>query len=244
MTRVARAGVAALGALLLAGCASLPQPPAALPDDFVPDVTVSTAAGDSDLVGGFSALEREALRVRVRTCTSYGTGSAFAIDETHAITNRHVAEGATDITLTGYDGARYTVTSSVLSPEYDLALLTIEGTLPDVAELADAEPTTGETLIIAGYPRGEALSVREGEYVASIPDELGGAPDDVYRIDAETHPGNSGSPLTNQDGDVVGVVYASDDVHTTYAVALGSLEKFLANLDDAKKNTADCEAQG
>lgn len=243
--RVAARGAMALAAtLLLAGCASLPQPPADLPADFVPDASSSTAADASpDLVGGFTALEREALRVRVRTCESYGTGSAFAIDDTHAITNRHVAQGATDITLTGYDGARYSVKSSVLSPDYDLALLTVDGTLPNVANLADAAPSPGDVLTIAGYPLGEALAVRQGPYVDDVKDEIGGAPDLVYRIDAETHPGNSGSPLANEDGDVVGVVYASDDVHTTYAVALETLETFLANLDDAEKNTADCAAQ-
>ena len=244
-TRGVTAALAGIAALVLAGCSSLPQSPEPLPSSFIPDIEASSAAQTpDDVVAGFTALEREALRVRVRTCEAYGTGSAFAIDDTHAVTNRHVAEGATDMTLTGYDGTRYAVKSSVLSPDSDLALLTIDGTLPNIATLADAEPATGDILTIAGYPLGEALAVREGPYVASVPDDLDDAPDLVYQIDAESHPGNSGSPVANEAGEVVGVLYASDDVHTSFAVSLPTLERFLDNLDDAERNGATCEAQG
>src|SRR6188768_2302771 len=113
--------VALAGVLVLGGCAAIPTGPAPLPS-FVPEVTAS-AAPASDSVGGFSTLEREALRVRVRTCTEYATGTAFAIDEHHAITNRHVAAGATTIELTSYDGKTYTGSAMVLSSTADLALI-------------------------------------------------------------------------------------------------------------------------
>lgn len=241
MTERARPGLpAVLGlALALAGCAALPQGPDPLPSTFIPSVTPSASAG-ADLVGGFTSLEREALRVRVRTCTAYGTGSAFAIDETHAVTNRHVAEGATDITLTGYDGREYTVTKSVISRDADLALLTIDGSFTEISTLTDDAPASGDVLTIAGYPHGEALVTTQGPYIADVPDTVGGAKDLVYQIDAESHPGNSGSPIGNAAGDVVGVLYASDDVHTSYGVSLSTLTAFLDNLDDAKTNTANC----
>ena len=235
----------ALGALLvlaLAGCAALPHGPDPLPSTFIPAVTPS-ASPSANLVGGFSALERNALRVRVRTCDTYATGSAFAIDATHAVTNRHVAEGGTNIAVTGYDGATYRVTASVLSRDSDLALLTIKGEFPNLVSLADAEPTIGDQLAIAGYPLGEALAVRTGPLLAEVPDTVGDAPDPVYEIGAETHPGNSGSQVVNDEGDVVGVVYASDDIHTTFAVSLPTLNRFLENLDKAKRNKADCAAQ-
>lgn len=225
-------------ALVLSGCAAVPTGPAPLPD-FVPEVTASPATA-SDSIGGFTALERQALRVRVRTCTEFGTGTAFAIDETHAITNRHVAEGATDITLTGYDGRTYTAASSVVSRSADLALLTIKGEFPDIATFADTVPARGDDLTIAGYPKGQALAVTEGPLQGTVPDTLGINDDPVFQIGAESHPGNSGSPVGNAQGHVVGVLYASDDVHTSFAVTLATLQDFLDNLDDAKKNSANC----
>ncbi len=212
-----------LRALALAGCAVLPQAPEALPSTFIPEVTPS-AAPSADVVGGFTKVEREALRVRVRTCNEYGTGSAFAIDATHAVTNRHVAEGATDITLTAYDGTVFTATASVLSGSADLALITIDGTFPNIVSMADAEPEVGDMLTIAGYPKGEALATREGPFMGHVPDTLKTNADYVYEIDAESHPGNSGSAVANTAGSVVGVLYASDDVHTSYAVGLPALQ--------------------
>ena len=226
------------GVFLLAGCASLPTGPDPLPS-FIPETSAS-AAPASDSVGGFSALEREALRVRVRTCTEYATGTAFAIDEHHAITNRHVAAGATTIELTSYDGKTYTGSAMVLSRTADLALITIKDTFPNIATFADAEPAPGDVLTIAGYPRGEALAVTSGAYIATVPDDLGANDDDVYQIAAESHHGNSGSPVGADNGDVVGVLYASDDVHTSYSVALPTVQDFLADPGKAKKIIENC----
>ena len=99
-------------------------------------------------------------------------------------------------------------------------------------------------LTIAGYPKGEALATREGPFKGHVPDDLQTNVDAVYEIDAESHPGNSGSAVANADGDVVGVLYASNDVDMSYAVGLPALQGVSREPRQGEKNSADCEAQG
>lgn len=229
----------ALATLTIAACAPLPTAPAPLPATFIPQTTPSPRPS-VDSIAGFTALERVALRVRVRTCSTYGTGTAWMLDETHAITNRHVVDGATSIALTAYNGEEFTVKSSVLDRDADLALITIDGAFPEAAVLADSEPAHADLLTIAGYPEGEALHVDSGPYRGLVTDDVGTSDDFVYQILVTAKPGNSGSPVANDDGEVVGVIYAADSSTTAYAVSLPSLERFLADSDAGEPNRADC----
>ena len=228
-----------LTAPALAACADVPTAPAPLPPTFIPDVTPSPRPSD-DSIAGFTPLERVALRVRVRTCTTYGTGSAWMLDEKHAITNRHVIEGATNIALTAYNGEEFSVKSSVLDRDSDLALITINGTFPEAATIADSEPAHASELTVAGYPEGEALHVVAGPYRGLVEDEIANREDLVYQLNVVAKPGNSGSPVANADGEVVGVLYAADSSSTAYAVTLSSLERFLADPSAGKRNRVNC----
>ena len=240
-TRVA--ALTAASALALSACAALPQAPAPIPSTFIPDLSTSASPVAVGAFEGFSALERVSMRVRVRTCTQYQTGSAWVLDEHHAVTNRHVVAGATDISLTSFDGHTYTGTVAVVDPAADLALITVKETFPEIARIATAEPAIGDVLQVVGYPEGQALAVTEGPFHARVHDTLEATKDKVYQVEAPSHHGSSGSPVANADGQVVGVLYASDDVNLSLAVALPTLEDFLNHLAGATTNKADCASQ-
>lgn len=242
MTRRVRASVATItgvAAVALAGCASLPVAPPPLPDTFVPEIEASPLPA-SVPVGpdGFTVAERFALRVSTEDCEGYGTGSAWVLDEDTAVTNRHVIEGASDIILTSYDGQRYTAVSSTLDATADLALIEIDGTFPEFATVASAPATSVEDLFVAGYPEGGALTTVDARLRATEPDTLGEDQDPVYWLSARTLPGNSGSAVTNVHGDVVGVIYASDEVGSSWAISLESLQEFLASPETHEPNEA------
>lgn len=237
------ATLAAASALVLSACAALPQGPAALPSTFIPRVSTSAAPLAPGVFEGFTALERVAMRVRVRTCTEYLTGSAWVLDAHHAVTNRHVVTGATDIALTSFDGHTYTGTVAVIDPTADLALITVKETLPDIATIASSGPAVGDVLTIAGYPEGQSLAVTKGPFRGLVNDNLEKTKAKVYQIEAPSRHGSSGSPIANAAGAVVGVLYASDNQDVSLAVSLPTLRDFLSHLNAATVTKGACPAQ-
>lgn len=111
---------------------------------------------------------------------------------------------------------------------YDLALLQIEGAtnLP-VARFSEAEPQAGEPVWAIGAPYGRAEVVTQGE-VKKL------TRDGILLTNTEVHPGNSGGPLLNQFGEVIGInteinpSLPSDA--TTASISVPVLEKYLPQL--------------
>jgi S1-C subfamily serine protease len=233
--------VTATAIVLTAGCSVLPQSPPALPTTYIPVVDVSPSmVRDFESADGFSRVERVSMRVRVITCGGFSNGSAWVLNENTVVTNRHVIEDAVTIELTSYDGRDYTGTSSVVADFADLALIKVDAEFTEFATIANDEPENGDELSIVGYPEGSRLHTETGKYGQVVEDTLGKDHDDVYSIGAPAKPGNSGSPVANDDDEVVGVLYAGTDGIISYVVALPSLKKFIEDESLHKPNKADC----
>ncbi|SEJ46315.1 S1 family peptidase [Demequina mangrovi] len=230
----ARVGTALVAcAALLAGCATLSPPPFATPAPV--EATAATDAGD-----GFTHAERIALRVWARTCDAYRNGSAWMLDETHAVTNRHVVADATVIELTDYQGNGYTGAAAEYAEDDDLALITIEGSFPEHGTVADEEPAPGDELTATGFALGGPLESVSGPFVESRENALDpdGAP--IYFVRLLAQEGNSGSPVTDADGDVVGVLFSSDLEEFAGAVSLPRLQAFLTDEESRIPVDASC----
>lgn len=231
-----RAGAACAAALLLtalAACAPLTPPPYSTPEPV--EATPSAATED-----GFEGAELIALRVWATTCDAYVNGTAWMLDATHAVTNRHVVEGAEDIELTDYQGNEYHVTAAEMSTSDDLALLTVDGGLPRTATVGAVPPAQGDTLTVSGFARGGPLGTVEGPLLGTVANDLDpeGAP--IYSIRVEVREGNSGSPVTNADGDVVGVIFSSDGNAVGGAVTLERLTAFLGGETERANAMTSC----
>jgi serine protease Do len=137
-------------------------------------------------------------------------GSGFVIDgkEGLIVTNNHVIEGADEITISFSDGSKLTV-EKVLGNDSktDLALLKVipKRPLAQVAFGSSSKLKVGDWVMAIGNPFGLGGSVSVGIISAKQRDINTGPYDDFLQTDAAINKGNSGGPLFNMDGEVIGV---------------------------------------
>lgn len=227
MARWGRAAAAVL-AVVLAGCVA---PPAGEYDPVEADA--SSRLQDGDLELRQQGLERQmheaTLRVRNRTCFGTGSGSGFALTDRVLVTNRHVVAGADVVQLSTWDGHSVDVVVNGVAATDDLALVLTETPMTATLELADgAPPGPGTRVAAVGYPNGEAIELAWGEVVDTVPGVVFGGTHRVLRVTAKVIPGNSGGPLLDEDGRVVGVVFAIEKA-TGYglAITIGALTSMI-----------------
>jgi serine protease Do len=136
-------------------------------------------------------------------------GSGFIIDKTGLIlTNNHVVEKATEITVRTDTGKEYSAKIVGRDPKTDLALVQVEpdADFPVPAALGDSNVTeVGDWVMAVGNPFGLTHSVTVG-IIGAKGRIIGAGPyDDFLQTDAAINPGNSGGPLFNMRGEVIGI---------------------------------------
>ena len=138
---------------------------------------------------------------------SSALGSGFVISEDgYVVTNNHVIEGADEITIEFFNGKELDAKVVGTDPNTDIALLKVEadGPLPFVPFGNSDAARVGDWVIAMGNPLGQGFSVSAG-IVSARNRALSGTYDDYIQTDAAINRGNSGGPLFNMDGEVIGV---------------------------------------
>lgn len=170
-------------------------------------------------------------------------GSGFVISpDGYVVTNNHVVENAEEISVIMQDGTRYEATVKGVDPKTDLALLKVKGdkSLPYV-ELGDSDRArVGEWVVAVGNPFGLGGTVTAGIVSARGRDIHSGPFDDFIQIDAPINRGNSGGPLFDNQGRVIGVntaIYSptGGNVGIGFAIPSNMAKDIIAQLKDNGK---------
>lgn len=165
-----------------------------------------------------------------------GSGFIVAADGT-IVTNNHVVDGAVSIKVTLDDGTELPATLVGRDAKNDLAVLKIKADKPlPTVKWGDSDKLmTGDQVLAIGNPFGIGTTVTAGIVSARGRDLHSGPFDDFIQIDAPINHGNSGGPLVDVNGDVVGIntaIYSPNggSVGVGFAIPSDQAQKVVAKL--------------
>jgi len=174
-----------------------------------------------------------------RPFTQEGAGSGWIIDEDgHIATNNHVITGAKSITVTLADGRALPAGIVGTDALTDLAVLKVDATNLPAVDMGDSSKLgIGEWVLAIGNALGMGITAKEGiisRLGASVPVSPGQTLHDLIETSAAVNPGNSGGPLVNMAGEVIGITSAKiGDVAVEglgYAISINTASPIIEEL--------------
>lgn len=214
---------ALLGAALLMVLTSLrvmlaPARPLTITDvqNTIAQVLASATPSPPPAVAVYEQVRHSVVQVsaRVPGSTSVFSGSGVVLDTSgRVLTSLHIVQGASEITLTFSDGTTSPAAIEVARPENDIALLQALRPPPGLVPATLGDPRSvqvGDDAIVVGNPMGLVRSLSTGS-ISGLGRSFQGAArtqvlEGLIQFDAAVNPGNSGGPLLNRNGDVIGIV--------------------------------------
>ncbi|MGK8524283.1 MarP family serine protease [Nocardia asteroides] len=171
------------------------------------------------------------------TCGVRQSGSGFVIAPERVLTNAHVVAGAGKVSV---DAAAGPLSATVVQfdPTMDIAVLAVPGLAAPALTVAPEPAGPGADAIALGYPRGGSYTAsatrvrsRAARQVRDIY-RTGLGQREIYTLDGSIQHGNSGGPLVDRDGRVLGIVFGVDENDSNVGFAT-SLPEVLDRLDHA-----------
>jgi serine protease Do len=170
---------------------------------------------------------------------SQGAGSGFVIDtDGYVVTNNHVVDGADKITVTFHDGRKVDATLVGADAKTDLALIKVPGGDLPYVQFGDSDGArVGDWVLAIGNPFGLGGTATAGIVSARGRDIQSGPYDDYLQIDASINFGNSGGPVFDTAGRVVGVTTAifspnGGNVGIGFAIPANQARSVVAELKE------------
>jgi serine protease Do len=217
---------------------------------IVPTLGIQTTATDmvpSGLVTSLDGVQSATIQIQSEgtfidpevglMVNAAGRGSGFFINsDGMAITNNHVVTGAAllRVWVGGDSGKEYDARVVAVSECSDLAVIQVDGSDFPYLQWLNEEPKVGLQVYAAGYPLGEPqFSLTQGiiSKTAAPGASSWASVSNVLTHDATLNPGNSGGPLVDADGKIVGINYAANGANQYFAIGKTEADKILKDLE-------------
>jgi S1-C subfamily serine protease len=202
---------------------------------------------------GVAAAARSIVKITgiAQSCSRSQEGSGWVVAPGRVVTNAHVVAGeSTEQVRVGGTGPSYTARVVVFDPKRDLAILSVPGLVAPTLEQG-SDVGRGVSAVVAGFPENGPYRLdpaRVREVLTATGNDIYDKPGiarQVYSLYAKVRPGNSGGPLLNTAGHVIGIVFATslDDPNTGYALTLHEAQPVLAQASASTPvSTGHCAA--
>ena len=188
---------------------------------------------------GVNHAAQSVVKVASLGCGGIVTGSGFPVGGGYVVTNAHVVSGTSSHTIQKPDGSTMRATVVLFDPERDVAVLYVPGY--SVAGLTFGSARRGTEGAVIGYPGGLSekvvAAVVDGSVAAQGRDIFNQnlVTRQIFVLQASVHPGNSGGPLIDMQGHVLGMVFATSASDPNQAYALTD-DEIAPDIRDAEAN--------
>jgi S1-C subfamily serine protease len=195
-----------------------------------------------------AATRPSVLKIRgvATSCQKVLEGSGFVVAPNRVMSNAHVVAGSESVTVES-EGKTYDATVVSYDPDADISILDVPDLPATPLQFDMQEAPTGTDAVVMGYPGGGEFTATPGRIREII--QLNG-PDiyhattvtrEVYTIRGTVRQGNSGGPLIDRDGKVLGVVFgaAVDDADTGFVLTSNEVAKQMAKVGNTARVSTD-----
>ena len=190
-----------------------------------------------DLQAAVDKTRDSVVKLEGRGCGGVVEGSGYVAAENTVLTNAHVVAGVNNPTVVDQNG-RHDAKVIWFDPDLDVAVVRVSKLAGGILTSSDAKVANGTPAVVAGYPGGGDFTVS----AASLLDQFtatgrniygrGTTNRDIFELKADIIPGNSGGPLINQDGVVIGLIFAQSTTYDQVGYAL-QMKAVLKELNQA-----------
>jgi S1-C subfamily serine protease len=184
-------------------------------------------------------------------CGQAKSGTGFVIAPGRVITNAHVVAGISQPVIRTLDGQVIVGSVVYFDSRDDLAVIAVDGIVASPINKGTAAQD-GDSTEVVGYPYGGPIDAKQSQVqsteIFNTPDIYGqgSSPRQIYVLEAEIEPGDSGSPLLDAVGNFVGIVFgrATDQENIGYAMTLTELAPLLESISQFQVpvSTGECRS--